>query len=248
MIGESAVDLGDASTPRDVPSFKNTLSAGDRSALGLAFFLAKLEKDPDLSNRIVVFDDPFTSLDGSRRMCTGQRVRRLARDANQVLLLSHNPGFLHEVWEPFPTADIRTLQLTRVGANTTITLWDIEEESRDEYTRTFIELRKYRDEGEGDDREIVKKIRPLLEGYLRLKFPEAFERNEWLGNMIRKIRESQDGDQLQVVKAVLCELEDLNDYSKKYHHDQNPGCATEPVNTTELETFVVRLIKLVGGF
>jgi hypothetical protein len=33
LINQNAVDLGDAATPADKPSFKNTLSAGDRSTL-----------------------------------------------------------------------------------------------------------------------------------------------------------------------------------------------------------------------
>jgi hypothetical protein len=41
------VVLGDSRTPIDRPSFKNTLSAGDRAMLALAFFLAHLEREPD---------------------------------------------------------------------------------------------------------------------------------------------------------------------------------------------------------
>ena len=50
-------------------SFRNTLSAGDKSTLALALFLAKLNADPALGETIVVLDDPFTSLDNFRRHC-----------------------------------------------------------------------------------------------------------------------------------------------------------------------------------
>jgi len=40
VINQHPVDLGDADTPHDRPSFRNTLSAGDKSTLALAFFLA----------------------------------------------------------------------------------------------------------------------------------------------------------------------------------------------------------------
>jgi wobble nucleotide-excising tRNase len=47
LINNMPVDLGDAGTPLDRPSFRNTLSAGDRSTLALAFFLAQLHHDPN---------------------------------------------------------------------------------------------------------------------------------------------------------------------------------------------------------
>src|SRR5207302_1104926 len=43
VIEGEEVELGDTKTPLSSPSFKNTLSAGDKSALALAFFLAKLD-------------------------------------------------------------------------------------------------------------------------------------------------------------------------------------------------------------
>ena len=39
-INETHVELGDGRTPADRPSFKNTLSVGDRATLALSFFLA----------------------------------------------------------------------------------------------------------------------------------------------------------------------------------------------------------------
>lgn len=43
------------------PSFKNTLSAGDRTSLALACFLADLERETAWAQKIVVFDDPCHS-------------------------------------------------------------------------------------------------------------------------------------------------------------------------------------------
>lgn len=60
LINNQPVDLGDGTTPLGQPCFRTTLSAGDKSTLALAFFLAQLDHDPNKANRIVVFDDPFT--------------------------------------------------------------------------------------------------------------------------------------------------------------------------------------------
>jgi wobble nucleotide-excising tRNase len=57
------VEPGGDRTPAGTPCFRNTLSAGDRSTLALAFFIAQLKARSDLSDLIVLSDDPFTSLD-----------------------------------------------------------------------------------------------------------------------------------------------------------------------------------------
>ena len=62
-------------TSDEGPSFRNTLSSGDRNTLALAFFFASLDMDPNLSKKVVVFDDPMTSLDEHRSQRT--------RDSNQ---------------------------------------------------------------------------------------------------------------------------------------------------------------------
>ena len=61
------------------PSFRNTLGAGDRNTLALAFFFASLDSDPQLAQKIVVIDDPMTSLDEHRALTTVQETRRTRR-------------------------------------------------------------------------------------------------------------------------------------------------------------------------
>ena len=64
-----SVLINNAAVPQmaeEGPSFRNTLSAGDRNALALSFFFASLEQDQQLAQKIVVVDDPMTSLDEHR--------------------------------------------------------------------------------------------------------------------------------------------------------------------------------------
>jgi wobble nucleotide-excising tRNase len=72
VINNAAVELDDDSPGN--PCFKNTLSAGDRSALALAFFIARLYQDPKIGDKIVVIDDPITSQDMFRATCTRQII------------------------------------------------------------------------------------------------------------------------------------------------------------------------------
>ena len=51
------------------------------------------------------------------------------------------------------------------------------------------------------------------------------------------------------LRTTLGELTSVNDYSKKYHHEQNPGRAdTEPINDCELQGYVRRTLLIVGGY
>ena len=86
------------------PSFKTTLSSGDRNTLALAFFFASIENDPNRNRRVVVIDDPMTSLDEHRSLTTIQEIRRLANDVAQVNVLSHSKSFLSNLWKNTDTA------------------------------------------------------------------------------------------------------------------------------------------------
>jgi wobble nucleotide-excising tRNase len=250
VINGHAVELGDSATPAEKASFRNTLSAGDKSTLALIFFIVQAEGDPNLPQKTLIFDDPFTSQDRSRRTCTQQFLCKLAKQAKQVIVLSHDPYFLRSVWDESPRATVKTLQLGRMGsASATLLLeWDIENETRGEYAKSHRVLWDYAYIGKGDNRAVAQTIRPVLEKYLRLKVPYAFADNEWLGDFIAKIRNADATSPLDAAKVILAELGAINDFSKKYHHAQNAHADTEPIDSVELETFVKRTLDLVGGF
>lgn len=76
---------------------KECLSEGDKSTIALAFFLSKLDIDPNIQNKILIFDDPLSSLDTNRRTYTIGIIKSLFQRLKQVVVLSHNEFFLHEV-------------------------------------------------------------------------------------------------------------------------------------------------------
>ena len=120
-INNTPVVLGDGTTPLDRPSFRNTLSAGDKSTLALAFFLAQLMRDPGRASKVVVFDDPFNSQDNFRRECTVARIKRCGDLTAQVILLSHDGPFLKRVWDRIGAAERKALTVARIDqTNSTI--------------------------------------------------------------------------------------------------------------------------------
>ena len=245
IINETPVALGRADTPLSEPSFKNTLSSGDRSTLALALFFAQLEQDPNRGQKSVVLDDPFTSQDMFRRTQTAMEIRRCGDACAQMLLLSHDQHFLKLVWDLLPPADRKTLQLARVGEkNTTIAEWDIEQAVKARYRADVEILQRYYSDGEGNARDVVQKIRPVLEGYCRNLYPSQFTDEDMLGAMIGKITDAENAHPLS---AIGDDLEDLNVYTRRYHHAENPGAATEAINDTELAGCVKRTLTLVGN-
>ncbi len=246
-INNNVVTLGDSQTQSGTPCFKTTLSSGDRSALALAFFLAAMKQDEGIGNKIVVLDDPFTSQDRFRRTCTQQLIRELADRAKQVLVLSHDPHFLKLIWDGSPADDIKVLQVCRTGDNTIIGVCDIKAETQSTYLKDYSVLLAFYRDREGRALDVARSIRPFIEGLFRAHFPGHFQPNEWLGNFIAKIRAASDTDGLSHAKADLTEIEAINDYSKKYHHEQSRNADSEPLSEDELHGFVKRTLRLAGG-
>lgn len=244
VINQNVVDLGDAATPADRPSFRNTLSAGDRTTLALAFFLAQLEQDSDRARKVIVLDDPFSSLDSFRRNHTVQQIYKCGETCAQVLLFSHEPWFLKLLWDRVLVADRKTLQLARVGEeNTTIAEWDIEKAVQARYRADIEALQRFFSLGEGEQRDVIQKIRPILEAYCRTLYPTQFSDQDTLGVIVGKIRAAGAAHPL---RPIADELDELNVYCRRYHHGENPNAATEPIDETELQAYVKRTLMLVG--
>ena len=102
VINNTRVNTGSHRTPDNVPSFKNTLSGGDRATLALSFFFTKLYQDQDLPHKVVVFDDPFGSQDSFRRQQTVVEIVKMAKSCAQVIVLSHDASFLKRIWDKAP--------------------------------------------------------------------------------------------------------------------------------------------------
>jgi wobble nucleotide-excising tRNase len=212
--------------------------------------LARLDADPKLADKVVIFDDPMTSLDAKRETRTCQNIVRLASQAKQVIVLSHEAYFLREIWELVAGSQTKTLQVVRQGRDDSgVAEWNIEAETSGDYYRNYYTLEDYLDgKFVGDLRDVARCIRPILEANLRLRFPGAFPRNKWLGDFLEAIRTATTPSPLVKMLPVLNELTDINNFSKHFHHDLNPGGAsTQPITDGELKPFVDSTIQVISG-
>lgn len=244
------IKLGNEKTPDDKPSFRNTLSDGDKSALAFAFFLSRLALDVTLQDKTVIIDDPLTSLDENRKTVTEQEVVKLAEEAAQVVLLSHDPFFLDEVRTKCArnSIEINLQKIIRVGDDSRLECWDPTLDLLDPTIKDYLKLSDYIERGSsGDLRDVARSIRTLLEGKLRRQFPKHIRATDWLGDMISKIRASE-APPLNMVKDQATELSELNEYSSRYHHGPSNNADSEPINDGELKPFVQRSLKLYHSF
>lgn len=247
LINETPIELGDEKMPLDKPSFRNTLSSGDKSTLALSFFLAQLEYDPERVSKIVVFDDPFNSQDSFRKDHTVRKIRDCGEACAQVIVLSHDLHFLKRIWDRLQekAAERKCLELKRIGLhNTSIVHWDIEAATQSAYKADRQALTDYYHDGLGEPRDVVQKIRPVLETYTKILGAGALVEADTLGVIVGKIRTAGQGHQLF---PVCNGLDDLNVYTRRYHHGDNPHAATEPINDGELHGYVKRTLEMTGG-
>lgn len=247
-IDNKPLDLGDSRTPRGVPCFRTALSAGDKSTLALAFFVARLRRDPNLKTKTVVFDDPLSSLDDFRRSCTSGEIAWLARNAAQAIVLSHDALFLKAIYDANEKASMKMLEIVRDATEYRIREWDIVRSCRHVTHQAYYNLRRFLDAGapeNADLRVIAFDIRPYLEGSLRHLFPEEFPEDKWLGDFIESIRSASAGSKLAAWRDQLPDLEAVNDYSKKFHHAVSVGVPGP--SEAELRAHVERALKVIQG-
>jgi wobble nucleotide-excising tRNase len=249
IINQVAVELGAPDTPTAKACFKNTLSAGDRSTLALAFFIAKLENDPKLASTVVLFDDPFTSHDQSRRLRTQIQIRKLADSCRQIIVFSHDAVFLKQIADRAPSGDVKVLQFFTTGqGHSKIEECFIDDLTRPEYFRDYDTLQRFLHHADGDPYLVAPAIRRLLESYLRMKQPSAFKPTEWLGDMIKAIRQAAAGSPLHDAQHLLEDLIAINEYSQHFHHGEGTQATAPTINNDELRTYIRQTLDFVGGF
>ncbi len=244
-INEQSYPLVDTKD-KGIQCFKNTLSSGDKSTLALAFFLSRLEHDPDVDQKTIVFDDPLSSLDGHRKMRTLQEINRVVERAQQVIVLSHDPLFLSSLWRRAHPDSRQKLRIFRSEDVSDLREWEMEKDLRSKYHRNYFTLLAYLEEGlSGDALPIAQCIRPLLEGNLRFRFPNDFKERTMFGQMIREIKDASPDSPLCGLQGQLADLDAVNEYSSQFHHDDATAGAVGAIPEPELRAYVEQAFKLV---
>ena len=228
------------------PSFKNTLSAGDRNTLALAFFFASLDQDPSLAQKIVVIDDPMTSLDEHRSLATIQEMRELMKRVKQVIILSHSKPFLCKIWEGANQNNRSALKIVRSGQSSSIEEWVVHQDCITEHDKRHALIKHYIEAGDASkEREVATALRYILEAFFRVSYPAHFPPGQMLGGFRDKCEQGLVNGNIILNQTDTAELRKLIDYANQYHHESNLAYATATINDQELFDYCTRTLKFI---
>ncbi len=245
LINEVPVSPRASGDTTGAPSFRNTLSAGDKSVLALALFLAQCNADTDLSETIIVLDDPFTSLDNFRRQFTAIEIRRICDRAKQTIVLSHDKGFLRLLWDKIDQKLIRSFALqTGAPGVTTITPYDIPGSTKPRHVTERMKIEEFI-EGEPHELSYIRsRLRTVCEDFYRKGDPGLFGEAATLDQIIRAL-EVAPAD--HPFKGALENLKDINTYSRVENHAEIDGDPYGDTNPDELKGFCELVLDLTRG-
>ena len=226
---------------------KYSLSDGDKSAFAFSFFLAQLEQ-LDISEKVIVFDDPISSFDQARKNTTINQLIRISKECGQLIVLTHDIYFAKALYRKCEKATSVNLKISKTSNKSYITFHDIETETLSGVFKDINVLHGYLSHGadtELEKREVIRCIRPILEGIIRIKYFNEIDRNEWLADMLTKIEQSIQSERLYRLKPVVAEIREINDYSKEFHHSDPTSPWGDIINDEELRLFVSRTLFII---
>jgi wobble nucleotide-excising tRNase len=240
IINQVAVPV----TATDGAAFRNTLSAGDRNTLALAFFFASLEQNAQLANAIVVIDDPMTSLDEHRSVATVQQIRLLLARVRQVIVLSHFKPYLCDVWKGANVNERSAFLVRRDGQGSSIAEWDVRADCITEHDKNHSLVAEFVRTGDPQlERQAATALRPMLEAFLRVAYPEDFPPSTLIGPFLNRCQQRLGLVNKLLDQAGINELRALKDYGNNFHHDANPAWQTQAINSQELTGFCQRVLQ-----
>jgi wobble nucleotide-excising tRNase len=248
MIREWPVRVAGGNPVPGEPSFKSTLSAGDRTTLAFAFYLSSLDRDLAPASRIAVIDDPIASLDEHRAMSTVQEILRLGERLAQIIVLSHDKPFLLRIWTHLAAENPTTLRIDRDGDGSGIVPWDAKSDLLSDHARNHALIRSYVADGPRDNgRDVAVALRLVLEGFLRSAYPGEYPTGPGAMGGFREVcRQRVDGDREVLSRDDLDELDLLLQYANLFHHDTNPGWQRAAVNDAELNGYAQRALRFAA--
>lgn len=201
LKGESFDPNGSGGSPYKL---SNTLSTGDRSTLAFAFFIAKYRKE-DVSNQILVFDDPITSLDFFRKTQTKNTILRFAKNAAQVIVLTHSMEFARLFKH---VKDGRFVQIKKnnlVSGLSYIPYNKFADMSIEKHSYNYNLIQQYiADPASVNRLDVMKSVRPYTETTIRQYRPEFASLS--LGQMIARLK-----NQGNICEDYIEDLEIIDD-------------------------------------
>jgi hypothetical protein len=130
------------------------------------------------------------------------------------------------------------MQISVTAGNSVIETWDIAREVREGYLQDHMALMDFANGVTTDAKPMRTMVRPLLEKYIRYRFPNKIKEGLWLGDMLEIIRDEPS----HPLRPHYRDLDDINEYTAPFHHDPNTA-----FNDDEVLAYVKRTLTIIGG-
>ncbi len=217
----------------DAPCFKNTLSEGDKGTLAFAFFIASLEKTPDLDKQIVILDDPLSSLDQTRREATARVLLHLSPKLNQLCVFTHKNDFLQMLVDKIPNNTVLQLRSDKMNGSS-LAAFDVEEDRKSDYIHMVEDMQRYVDEDFGPTPDTMQgNIRKIFETVLKTKYYRALAEDIKAKKGLAKLLETVLGAELLDV-ALKPELFAVCSVTNGPHHGDIVDAPSKKLTRGEL--------------
>ncbi|MCU7782239.1 AAA family ATPase [Lelliottia amnigena] len=231
--------------------FKTCLSEGDKRTLAFAFFLSVISGDENLGDKIVLIDDPMCSFDSHRKQQTIIELKNINDRCKQLIILAHDAFFIKNIRDEFlkRNNDPSSMSLIKVihthGQFSNLAALNLDIECESPYYKNHRLVSGYLDGEQFNEKDVAIAIRPLLEGYLHRRFPGHISSGKLFGEIVQLISAAPVSSPLHNAISITTELNEINSYAGKFHHDTNPNAANEPVFPGELSAFCRRALDIV---
>lgn len=223
----------------DCPCFQNTLSEGEKNTLSFAFFITHLRQKGDLSNTVVVFDDPLSSMDDYRRKITADIIGNLSQETKQMVVLTHKSDFLLLLSDKLESPQVLSLKKDNLNGSS-IVQFDIENERKGGQQKRVEKLIRYLDEDFCEAKSIQGDIRPCIEASLRFKYFRYLNGVSTLGKICDVLQEQNKLD-----ADLLCDLRNLNEISSPVHHGDHDIDPIREMDRSELLPYVRKTLDVL---
>lgn len=124
-----------------------------------------------------------------------------------------------------------------------IVQFDLEESHNRRVASEIVDLLLFYKTGIGRPRDIITKMRFVVETYCTFTYSSFFDSDDTLSSIVEKIRNA--GEQHPAC-ALLDELDDIHNYSWDHCRDDAPNRdVADPIDVTELTRYVRRTLRIV---
>jgi wobble nucleotide-excising tRNase len=201
-------------------TIKNCLSDSDKGILALAFFLATIKNDS--TTKVVVMDDPVSSLDSDRKRLVLREIRKVFKDTDkQLILLTHERGFYHLLhaengWES--PVFLKIIYEDQEGSSLTVCDPATDAEFMNDFNIWIANMKGARD---SNDLTFVRnthsEIRKVIEHILKAKYPlELKTEDKTVERMLTRLEENSGPYSTTSPRVQINDL-----LTNLDHHDQS---------------------------